>query len=183
MPPTTDTLDVESPPAPAARLTPEQLFLAEESRLLRLAFAVTGDFAAAQDLVQDAFLRLHSRYAEIAEPRAWLATVVRRLALDHLRRRKPAAPVDALAETPADEPAHRPDERAESLDALRLCLADLPARDRELVRLKFDDGLDYAGIAARTGLSVGNVGYRLHHTIKRLSAAMLRIGHSDSSLR
>ncbi len=176
MPPTTDTLPTSPPPASGvAGSSLEQLFVAEESRLLRLAHGVTGDFAAAQDIVQDAFLRLHPRFSEVAEPRAWLVTVVRRLALDHLRRRKPTAPVDALAETPADEPAHRRDERAESLGALRLCLADLPPRDRELVRLKFDDGLDYAGIAARTGLSVGNVGYRLHHTLKRLSAAMLRI--------
>lgn len=180
MPPTTDTLAAESPPAPAGRLTPEQLFLAEESRLLRLAFAVTGDFAAAQDIVQDAFLRLHGVRVEIAEPRAWLATVVRRLAIDHLRRRKPAASVDTLADTPADETPRGGDERAESLAALRVCLAELAPRDRELVRLKFDDDLDYAGIAARTGLSVGNVGYRLHHALKRLSAAMLRIRNGES---
>ncbi len=146
----------------------------EESRLLRLAAGITGDFAAAQDIVQDAFLRIHPRYPEIDQPRAWLVTAVRRLALDHLRRRKPSAPVETLADLPAGND-HRRDEHAESLACLSLCLGDLRPRDRELVKLRFEDDLDYAGIAARTGLSVGNVGYRLHHTLKRLAAAMLRI--------
>lgn len=171
----TATPPPESPSTPPGRPALEAVFLAEESRLLCFATGITGDFAAAQDIVQDAFLRLHPRYADIDEPRAWLLTAVRRLAIDHIRRRKPSALVDTLAETPVDEPAHRRDERAESVSALRLCLADLPARDRDIVKLRFEENLDYAEIANRTGMSVGNIGYRLHHTLKRLAAAMGRI--------
>lgn len=182
MPQTTANPPPEPPSSPTlmpGRLTLADLFLTEESHLLRLATGITGDFAAAQDIVQDAFLRLHPRYAGIEQPRAWLVTAVRRLALDHLRRRKPGAAVEALADLPV-ETGHRCDEHAENVASLRLCLADLPPRDRELVKLRFEDDLDYAGIAARTGLSVGNVGYRLHHTLKRLGAAMLRIENADT---
>lgn len=179
----TTALPEPAPPSAehAAKPPLADLFVAEESRLLRLARDITGDFAAAQDIVQDAFLRLHPRYPEILQPRAWLVTAVRRLALDHLRRRKPGAPVEALADTPADSASpHARDERAESVAALHLCLADLPARDRELVKLRFEDDLDYAGIATRTGMSVGNVGCRLHHALKRLGDAMRRIEQADT---
>lgn len=171
----------EPPPTLPGRPTLEALFVAEESRLLRFATGITGDFAAAQDIVQDAFLRLHPRYAEVEQPRAWLVTIVRRLALDHLRRRKPSAPVESLAETSAEEPAQHRLERSESVAALRLCLDDIAPRDRELLKLRFEESLDYAEIANRTGMSVGNVGYRLHHVIKTLSAAMRRVEQADTA--
>ena len=48
--------------------------------------------------------------------------------------------------------------------------------DRELVQLKFFDGLKYREISERTGLSVGNVGYRLHHILKELAGKLQPLG-------
>ncbi|HOK77925.1 MAG TPA: sigma-70 family RNA polymerase sigma factor, partial [Verrucomicrobiota bacterium] len=49
-------------------------------------------------------------------------------------------------------------------------------RSRELIMLKFYDGLSYKEISARTGLSVGHVGYLLHHALKKLTADLVRAG-------
>jgi RNA polymerase sigma-70 factor (ECF subfamily) len=54
--------------------------------LLSVAYRLTGVYADAEDIVQDAWLRWHSaEAAQIIEPRAWLTTVVSRLGLDRLR--------------------------------------------------------------------------------------------------
>lgn len=64
-------------------------FEAERGRLRAVAFRMLGSAAEADDAVQEAWLRLHSaEAAEIGNLRAWLTTVVSRIALDMLRTRK-----------------------------------------------------------------------------------------------
>lgn len=61
-------------------------FEAQRPHLLAVAYRLTGTFADAEDMVQEAWLRWdRAGFAEIADPRAWLTTVVSRLALDRLR--------------------------------------------------------------------------------------------------
>jgi RNA polymerase sigma-70 factor (ECF subfamily) len=45
-----------------------------------------------------------------------------------------------------------------------------------LVRLKFHDDLSYKDIAARTGLTTGNVGFILHHALKTIAAELAKTG-------
>ncbi len=45
-----------------------------------------------------------------------------------------------------------------------------------MIRLKFEEGLSYKEMSSRTGLSVGNVGYLLHHTLKHLGAELAKQG-------
>jgi RNA polymerase sigma factor (sigma-70 family) len=59
---------------------------------------------------------------------------------------------------------------------VRLSLETLDTRSRELVRLKFNEGLSYKEIAERTGLSIGNVGYILHHAVKTIALELARNG-------
>ncbi|OBI45321.1 RNA polymerase subunit sigma [Mycobacterium kyorinense] len=60
-------------------------FEALRPHLLTVAYRLTGTFADAEDMVQEAWLRWEGTDTEIADPRAWLTTVVSRLALDRLR--------------------------------------------------------------------------------------------------
>ena len=53
------------------------VFEAEESPLLRYAFGLVGRRAVAEDLVQDAFLRLHEHWEDVRQPRPWLFRCVR----------------------------------------------------------------------------------------------------------
>ena len=93
------------------------------------------------------------------------------------RRTAQAEGVPAAAETPDPQPL--PDEqiaRWEGIGLVRLSLETLDTRSRELVRLKFNEGLSYKEIAERTGLSIGNVGYILHHAMKTIAVELARNG-------
>ena len=150
----------------------ETLFLAEESRLLHFATGLTGNFATAQDLVQEAFLRLHRTRETVAQPRAWLFVTIRHLAFNLRRKDRRLDALEPEHENTGEPEAVLPAEkmeRAEAVLLLRLCLEELPERDRELVKLKFENELSYEEIARRTGLSGGNVGYRLHHALKTVT--------------
>ncbi len=161
--------------------TIEELFGALESPLLSYALRLVGDRAQAEDIVQDAFMKLHARFAEIREPRRWLYRSAHNLALNHRRQsdkivRLPDT-ADTDQETADTEPL--PDEqiiRWEGIGLVRLSLAALDERSREVVRLKFDEDLSYQQIAVRIGLSPGNVGYLLHHALKVLAAELNRAG-------
>ncbi|MBN1093023.1 sigma-70 family RNA polymerase sigma factor [Blastococcus sp. TML/M2B] len=92
-------------------MTPEErtaAFEAERPRLVRLAARVLADDAEAEDVVQQAWLRLHGTDGEIANLPGWLTTVTTRLCLDRLRARVPEPTElagDDAGETgdPADE--------------------------------------------------------------------------------
>ena len=165
--------------------TIEELFAALESPLLAYALRLTGDRAAAEDVLQEAFMKLHVQFDEVREPRAWLYRTVHNLALNHQRQAGKIVPLSPPAEdgeTTADDsadPLPLPDEqiaRWEGIGLVRLSLAALDERSRELVRLKFNEDLSYKEISARTGLTVGNVGYLLHHALKAIAAELSKTG-------
>ena len=63
---------------------------------------------------------------------------------------------------------------------VRLFLAEMPEEDRNLIRLKYHEELKYHEISARTGISIGHVGYKLHHLLKGLADALRRAGVEGS---
>ena len=66
-----------------------ELFETHRSRLFGLAYRMLGTPADAEDVLHDAWLRLHEQdVAALDDPEAWLVTVTTRLALDRLRRAK-----------------------------------------------------------------------------------------------
>jgi RNA polymerase sigma factor (sigma-70 family) len=159
----------------------EALYAAQESALLLYARRLVKHDDAAQDIVQEAFLRLHAEFAAVRQPQAWLYRTVHNLALNHLRNGRRIAPV-AVEEAERSEPPDPqplPDEylvRMEAIGQTRLCLNELDDRSRELVRLKFEEGLSYKEISDRTCLTISNVGYLLHHALKEVGAALKRAG-------
>lgn len=154
-----------------------EVFGAEESPLLRYAFGLAGQRETAEDLVQEAFLKLHAHWDEVANPRAWLYRCVRNLALNHIRDHKREIPTDTDDEWQSESPD--PDEtlgRLEAVGTLRLLVSELDPQDRALVSLKYHEDLKYEQIGERTGLSPGNVGYKLHHVLKGLADSLRRMG-------
>ena len=157
--------------------TLRQVFETEESPLLRFAYGLLGQRETAQDLVQEAFLKLHAHWDEVVNPRAWLFRSIRNLALNHLRDHRRETATDLINELASDAPD--PEQslgRLEALGTLQLLLAELDPADRALISFKYHENLKYEQISQRTGLSIGNVGYKLHHALKNLADSLRRLG-------
>ncbi len=169
----------------AGGLTVRTLFDSEESNLLRFAFSLTGRRAVAEEIVQEVFLQLHTKWAEVSEPRAWLFRSVRNRAFHHLRKsRRETLGTDDDTTQIADSLNETPDEliaRMETVAELRQLVSQLPEKDRRLVQLKYFEDLKYRDISQRTGLTISNVGYRLHQILKKLATGLLPRGSEKES--
>lgn len=132
-----------------------------------------GDVESARDVVQDTFLRLCDQdQAEIEQRlKPWLYTVCRNRAMDVMKKERRMTPLEIS--TTDSQPAPELDpalsaESGESRTKVLDFLDDLPADQRDVIRLKFQESFSYGQIAEITGHSVGNVGYLLHVGLKRL---------------
>ena len=175
---------VEFPPAaPADGEKPDSLlalFAREEAPLLRFATGLAPNRMIAEDLVQEAFIRLHARFSNISQPRPWLYRCVKNLCLNHHRRAWREEPDDDLVARAVSEPTQEPDyalDRREQLALLQWSLTGLPDDDLEIVRRKYFEGESYQQISEATGLKTGTIGSRLHHALKHLADALRQTGH------
>lgn len=124
------------------------VFEAERPRLVGIAARVLGDHAEAEDVVQQAWLRLHRQGSDPDSLPAWLTTVTTRLCLDRLRSRTPVPtaeiePAEAAPDV-ADEVA-----LAETVGiALQAVLDRLSPQERVAFVLHDSFGFEFATIAA-----------------------------------
>jgi RNA polymerase sigma factor (sigma-70 family) len=132
---------------------------------------LSGDLAAARDVVQETFLKLcrvPRGEVEGHEP-AWLYTVCRRTALDVKRKeRRMSLITDEAAAgftSPMPDPAAVTERSDSAAEVLRM-LEKLPENQKEAIVLKFGHGLSYKQIAEVTGHSVSNVGFLIHAGLK-----------------
>lgn len=165
--------------------TIRELFDAEENSLVRYAFSLVGRRAVAEEIVQEVFLQLHKHWNDVECPRAWLFRSVRNRAYNHRRDNRRefigSDVQDAGAADTENETAEALFIRREAVGSLRQIVEELDEDDRQLVKMKYFDNLKYCDISAQTGLSVGNVGYRLHHILKRLAERMSQFGIDEMS--
>src|SRR6266446_4057466 len=106
--------------------TIEELFAALESPLLGYALRLVGQLSVAEDLVQEAFMKLHAQFDDVREPRRWLYRTVHNLALNHRRAASKIVPLNAgaeeteggVVETPDPQPL--PDEQIARLEGIGL---------------------------------------------------------------
>lgn len=149
-----------------------QLFERHRHYVYRLAWGLLAEDHAADDVVQEVFLKLRSGRIT-ARPRArfttWLYRVAINTAREQARKRRrfwgAGAAVDALAGVPdgAADPA-----LSDALRDLGRSLAALPARQREVVLLRFYEGFDTAETAKILGCRQGTVKAHLHRATMRL---------------
>jgi len=145
-----------------------------ERPLVSYAFRMLRDRGRAQDVVQDAFLRLCDQSTasrrQIADHLAeWLYTVVRNRAVDVLRKESRMAPLTEAGEKFERSRELRPGEQME-LDETQQQVLDaidaLPDNQSECIRLKFQGGLRYKEIARITGLTGSYIGWLIHTGLK-----------------
>lgn len=151
----------------------EQAMVDFESPLIGYAATILHDPDLARDVVQDTFLRLCQQ--EIAQVRdnlkSWLFTVCRNRALDVLRKDKRIQPLEEVRWKKVAGPGLQPDEQAdyhERLSRVMHLLARLSDNQRDVILLKFQQGLSYQEIQKITGLTSGNIGFLIHTGLKRI---------------
>lgn len=141
--------------------------------LLRFARGFVRDQGAAEDLVQETFVRLIRSAPDLGSQGSlgpWLYRVCRNLAYDNRKMETREMQRRERAQTP--EPAPTPaglNEQQETCAILRRELDLLPEREREALRLKVDQGLSYHQIGEVLGVKPGTVGWLVHQAMNRLT--------------
>ena len=142
------------------------------------AIRLTDDSAWADDLVQETYLRFLQTKDDIQPNswRAWLYRTARNLFIDQFRRQKRTQKIKNVIKTDLvpemtqrriSQPHHALEQEesfGEVFDAVDL----LPARQREVVLLKFQQGLSYDEISQITGDTKTTIGWLLHEAITKL---------------
>ncbi|HEY8090334.1 MAG TPA: sigma-70 family RNA polymerase sigma factor [Polyangiaceae bacterium] len=150
------------------------------SSLFPMALRILHDRTEAEDVLHDAFVTVVERAGQYVAERgsvgAWLATLVRNLSIDRLRRRLRQGTLqrDVLAHQPRP-PEATPETRAVAAsERARLvrALGSLPEAHRTTLERAFFEGLTYAQIAARDGVPIGTVKSRANRAFALLREAL-----------
>jgi RNA polymerase sigma-70 factor (sigma-E family) len=146
-----------------------RLFEAHYADTVRLAFYLTGSWPVAEDLAQEAFVRLWRRWGGLRDHHAalgYLRTTVVNLSRSTLRRRR----LELRHQHPSGQQGHDTDPVAR-LDIAR-ALAGLPAGKRACVVLRHLVDLSVEETAAVLGISTGSVKSQTHKGLRLLEAAL-----------
>lgn len=133
-----------------------------------------GDDQIAQDLTATTFTRAwraRDRYdAALGTVQAWLFTIARNAANDHLRRsmRRKEVSLDAVLGLASAASVEQEAQRRREFERLHALLKMLPEREQELISMKYGAGMTNRAIAEATGLSESNIGTILHRVVQRL---------------
>ena len=143
-----------------------------------VAISIARDEDAAQDIVQDAFVKAFAAldgFRGDASFKTWLLTITANEARGMLRKmkRRRETGLDAAAPVPADtvDPAEAAVAGQEAERARRM-LAELPEKQRLSVSLRVDEGLSFREIGAVIGSSEGAARVNYFHGIRRLRELM-----------
>lgn len=145
--------------------------------LLRTAFLLTGDAAAAEELVQDTLVHLYPQWGRVAAASVPLAYVRRAVTNRFLNGRKAAAREIAVGAVPDLGPAATGADLGER-DELWAMLRALPARQRAALVLRYYDDLPDADIAAALRCRQGTV----RSLVSRGLASLRSAAHQDADL-
>jgi len=157
-----------------------ELYESYKDSVYRTALAITRDEHAAEDILQECFVRLYAYAASIDAERPlkpWLYRVVVNLSYDWFSRKPALQPLDDILEwlhgLPSVFPS--PDRRAEERELqtlVRDIIAELPATHQAVVVLFYLENLSLDEVAEVMDLPLGTVKSRLYHARKRLRDAL-----------
>jgi len=144
-----------------------------EAQVLRTAYRIVGNWADAEDVAQEVFVRLHRHGLDFAAEAAlgsWLYRVTVNLCLDRMRAARPAEPLVEHRDDAAS--AEAAVLREEQKRRLMIAMARLPAKERAAVVLRELEGLETAEVAAILGSSETTVRSQISRALDRLRGWM-----------
>ncbi len=144
----------------------------------------------AEDVVQEVFLRLHRQvsrqgWASIKNMKTWIFKVAHNLALDTIRKRgrerrlKDEVTQDGLQTGPAEKEIADPLGDMVHREACSIAMSELqtlPEEERQVILLRIVEGLNLREIGEITGLSIGNVDYRINKALRELTGRLKNAG-------
>lgn len=154
-----------------------QWFEQLQSPLLHYSFGILRDSEEAKDLVQEAFLKFFNEEQKIHHPKAWLYSTTRNLSLSRLRKKNRMILDDGIRQLDLfsitddykEENPREQLEQKEKIYRVKHAVSQLPADSQNLLKMKFHKRMSYREISESLKISVGNVGYKLHQTIRDLA--------------
>ena len=158
-----------------------------EAPLLRYVSRLVSDADAAQDIVQNTFIKLSLHWKikagrPSAELSAWLYRVAHNNAVDYVRKE---ARRRVFLVSHAENSDHRVEahgsERSDKAEQATALLQTLTMRERLIVTLKVYEEKSYHDRAQIIGISEGNVGYILHHAMQKLATAVEKRGLDENT--
>jgi RNA polymerase sigma-70 factor (ECF subfamily) len=134
-----------------------------------LAYRIVNDYGVAEDVVQDAFVRVWRQAGSYTSGRGsvknWLLSIVHHRAIDVLRSRgdrpRRDLPLDSAEMMPANADVWREVSRSLERDTVRAALATLPDAQRETIELAYFGGYTYVEIAELMDVPLGTVKSRM----------------------
>ena len=173
----------------------ETLFDRYGDLVYAVAYRVIGDAAAAEDAVQDVFLRLWRRPDSYDIDRGrfltWLLSIARNRAIDERRSRgrrqkheaSPAVPPETTGGTdPFDDPV-RAAVLADEREAVRRALALLPSEQRQVIELAYFAGLTQQEIATQLQQPLGTVKTRIRLGMQKLRVTLAQLSEQYQTKR
>ncbi len=145
-----------------------QLVQRYQRLVMRVAFRSMGDMSLAEDVAQEAFIKVFRGLPAYRPEKPfvhWLHRVVANAVTDELRRRRPVQSLDGMMESaPASEEDGPPEVAAQHAvqEAVRAAIAGLPPRYRDAITLQVFHELSYEEIARRLNLPLSTVMWRLN---------------------
>ena len=141
-----------------------------QSPLVRYSRKITGNLESSREIVQDSFLKLwrerHEELVEHAKP--WLYRVCRNASIDYKRRE---IGMEAFSEETMFSTESYPEDQVLKMEVYKR-ISQMSAKHREVLILKFQEGMSYKEISDVTGHSVSNVGHLIHHALKELKGQL-----------
>ncbi len=148
-----------------------QLVERYRDRYARYATRMLGSVDAAEDAVQDAFVRAYDQLAQCKEPDkfvGWFFLILRNRCFAERRRSRAEASLEAADSVAAADRTDGGAETAERRRALQLALLALTPDQREVFVLKHVEGLSYGEIAERLSTSIPSLKMRMHRAYDKL---------------
>jgi RNA polymerase sigma factor (sigma-70 family) len=155
------------PGASGAQPVFDAVYRSQREPLVRLAYLVVRSHAVAEELVHDAFMRLHDHFDEVESPPAYLRTVLVRLCISWLRRATTERDrLDRVAATV--DVAERPVDAGLDGDGLWAAVGRLRPDRRAALVLRYYADFDYADIAEHIGCPVATARSHVHRGLRDL---------------
>ncbi len=142
-------------------------------KLYRFAFRLLGNEEDAQDIIQDALMKvwgMQEKMAELQNMEAWCMRITRNLALDKIKSRKyrVADELDRAGELPAlhQQNPHAVTEQNDVMEKVHVAINALPEKYRTILQLRDIDGHSYQEIADILDIDMNDVKVNLHRARK-----------------